>query len=353
LKKLYAGSDITKLPARLNVEFCYTRMPSEDLVNVKNVLHNAIAHKEPYSFEHKIVDLDGVSKDVHTKGWVTVDEEGNALKLIGNTVEVTELKAYEKELEKKLDELNQTNQELEQFAYVASHDLKEPLRKITAFGDRLKQKYGHQLDDDGRFYLSRMIDSAHRMEALMENLLSYSRLSRKMVTFERLDLNKTFENVLSDLEIKINETNANVSVSKMPILEASVPKMHQLFQNLISNALKFVKPNHTPEIRIEAKEANKGELSKLGLDYKNKDYYKITVKDNGIGFEQEYAERIFVIFQRLHGRAEFDGTGLGLAICRKIVENHQGIIMAEGKPNEGATFTIFLPTHPDSLTKKL
>lgn len=353
LKKLYAGSDITKLPPKLNVDFCYTRMPSEDLENVKNVLHNAITYKEPYSFEHKIVDLDGIEKDVHTKGWVTIDEEGNALKLIGNTVEVTELKVYEKELERKIEELNQTNQELGQFAYVASHDLKEPLRKITAFGDRLNQKYSQQLDENGRFYLSRMIDSAKRMEALMENLLSYSRLSRKMVTFEHLDLNKTIENVLSDLEIKINETNAQVFVSKMPILEASVPKMHQLFQNLISNALKFVKPNQTPEIHIDAKEATRGELIRLGLDYKNKKYYKITVKDNGIGFEQEYAEKIFVIFQRLHGRAEFDGTGLGLAICRKIVENHQGLIMADGIPDEGATFTIFLPTDPDSLNKKL
>ncbi len=353
LKRLYAGSDITKLPPKLNVDFCYNRMPSEDLENVKNVLHNAIAYKEPYSFEHKIVDLDGIEKDVHTKGWVTIDEAGNTLKLIGNTVEVTELKVYEKELERKIEELNQTNQELGQFAYVASHDLKEPLRKITAFGDRLNQKYSQQLDENGRFYLSRMIDSAKRMEVLMENLLSYSRLSRKMVSFERLDLNKTIDNVLSDLEIKINETNAQVYVTKMPILEASVPKMHQLFQNLISNALKFVKPNQTPEIHIDAKEATRGELIRLGLDYKNKKYCKITVKDNGIGFEQEYAEKIFVIFQRLHGRAEFDGTGLGLAICRKIVENHQGLIMADGIPDEGATFTIFLPTDPDSLNKKL
>lgn len=347
LKKLYAGSDILKLPNHININFYYNRVHDDDLANVKKVIQNAFEEKIPYAFEHKIVDLDGVEKYVQTKGWVNIDEVGNVLKFIGNTVEVTELKAYEKELERKLEELNHSNQELEQFAYVASHDLKEPLRKITAFGDRLNQKFSQQLDDDARFYLSRMVDSASRMEVLMENLLSYSRLSRKLVTFEQVSLNKTLENVLSDLELKITETNAQIHVGKMPTIQASTPKMQQLFQNLISNALKFVKPNQIPKIWIEAEEAHKKELSKLGLDYKNKSYYKIKVKDNGIGFDPEYAERIFVIFQRLHGRSEFEGTGLGLAICRKIVENHQGLIYAESIPNNGATFVMFLPTRQE------
>lgn len=343
LKKLYSGSDISRLPAKINIEFYYARVHDDDIANVKKVIQEAAEQKQPYAFEHKIVDLDGVEKYVQTKGWVSSDEAGKVLKFIGNTVEVTELKAYEKELERKLEELNHSNQELEQFAYVASHDLKEPLRKITAFGDRLNQKYKKQLDDDASFYLTRMIDSANRMEVLMENLLSYSRLSRKLVAFEQVNLNKTLENVLSDLELKVGETNAQIHVGTMPTLEASAPKMQQLFQNLISNALKFVKPNHSPNIWVDAKEATKGELSKLGLDYKNKRYYKITVKDNGIGFEPEYAERIFVIFQRLHGRSEFEGTGLGLAICKKIVENHQGIIYAESELGAGATFIMYLP----------
>lgn len=345
LKKLYAGTDVNNLPAKVDIAFYFTRIHDDDIQHVKTVIQEGIEKRQSYSFEHKIIDLDGVEKFVQTKGWVNMDNEGNVIKFIGNTVEVTELKAYEKELERKLEELNHSNQELEQFAYVASHDLKEPLRKITAFGDRLNQKYKQQLDEDARFYLTRMIDSANRMEVLMENLLSYSRLSRKLVSFEQVDLNKTLENVLSDLELKIAETNAEIYVDKMPILEASKPKMQQLFQNLVSNALKFVKPNQVPKVWVSASEVSKGEASKLGLDYKNKRYCKIIVKDEGIGFEPEYAERIFVIFQRLHGRAEFEGTGLGLAICKKIVENHQGLIYAESELGEGSRFVMYLPTH--------
>ena len=250
---------------------------------------------------------------------------------------------YEQDLKHKIEELNRSNQDLEQFAYIASHDLQEPLRKIMAFGERLSSKHGEELGTDGQFYLSRMMDAANRMKVLMENLLSYSRVSTKSEPFELVDLSLTIESILSDLEMKIQDVDADVTLSGMPTLNALPTQMQQLFQNLISNALKFVRPNVKAVIAIEASEANKKEISLIGVPFKNSRYYKITVTDNGIGFDNEYAEKIFLIFQRLHGRSEFEGTGLGLAICKKIVDNHDGFITAKSELNKGSVFTVYLP----------
>jgi light-regulated signal transduction histidine kinase (bacteriophytochrome) len=177
----------------------------------------------------------------------------------------------------------------------------------------------------------------------MENLLSYSRISTKDEPFEIVDLGITVEGILSDLEMKIQEVKAQITMMPMPTLHALPTQMQQLFQNLISNALKFVKPNVIPIISIETYEVNTKEVSLLGIPIKHNKYYKIIVTDNGIGFDAEYSEKIFLIFQRLHGRSEFEGTGLGLAICKKIVDNHDGYIMAKSEINKGAKFTVYLP----------
>jgi len=343
LKRLFSGGDITKLPERLTYEFYLSRLHDNDVNWIKNIVEQAVKTKKPYSFEHRLINLEGVEKIVHTQGWVTTNEKDELIKFIGNTVDITEMKVYQKDLKSKIEELNRSNQDLEQFAYIASHDLQEPLRKIMAFGERLNGKYGEKLGSDGQLYLLRMMDAANRMKLLIENLLSYSRLSTKTEPFELVDLGLTIENILSDLEMKIQDTGAKINMMPMPTLDALPTQMQQLFQNLITNALKFVKPNEKPNISIEAYEADRKELSFLDVPFKHNKYYKISIVDNGIGFDEEYAEKIFLIFQRLHGRSEFEGTGLGLAICKKIVDNHHGYIVAKSEPNKGAIFTVFLP----------
>jgi PAS domain S-box-containing protein len=343
LKRLFAGSDVSKLPKTLNYEFYVSCVHKDDLTRVNEIIQKTIKNKKPYFFEHRLINLDGIEKTVHTQGWVTTNKRNKFLRFIGNTVDVTEMKVYEKDLKHKIEELNRSNQDLEQFAYIASHDLQEPLRKIMAFGDRLNTKHGEQLGPDGQFYLSRMLDAANRMKVLMENLLSYSRVSTKTEPFELVDLGLTIESILSDLEMKIQDVDAEITMAPMPTLNALPTQMQQLFQNLISNALKFVKPNVKAVISIEASEVDKKEMSLLGLPFKDNLYYKIVVRDNGIGFDNEYAEKIFLIFQRLHGRSEFEGTGLGLAICKKIVDNHEGFIVAQSELNKGAVFTVYLP----------
>lgn len=343
LKRLFAGNNISKLPTILKYSFFESRIHKDDTDRINEIVQESIKTKKPYSFEHRLINLDEVEKTVHTQGWVTTNENNELLRFIGNTVDITEMKVYEKDLKYKIEELNRSNQDLEQFAYIASHDLQEPLRKIMAFGDRLSTKYGEELGSDGQFYLSRMLDAASRMKILMENLLSYSRVSTKTEPFELVDLGLTVEGILSDLEMKIQDVDAQITMMKMPTLNALPTQMQQLFQNLITNALKFIKPNVKPIISIEAYETDFEEVSLMGVPFKHDKYYKIVVSDNGIGFDAEYAEKIFLIFQRLHGRSEFEGTGLGLAICKKIVDNHHGYIIAKSELNKGATFTVYLP----------
>jgi PAS domain S-box-containing protein len=339
------GYDSTKYPNSKVLYGLYNQhIVEEDKERVKSISRNAIANKkEYYEFEHSIIDEKGNRKLIAVKGKCYLDKEGNVVRVLGTSEDITKLNELKDNLSHKIEELNRSNQDLEQFAYVASHDLQEPLRKIMAFGERLNSKYGEDLGTDGQFYLSRMLDAANRMKVLMENLLSYSRVSTKTEPFELVNLDLIIESIMSDLEMKIQEVDAEITMSSMPTLNALPTQMQQLFQNLISNALKFVKPNVKASISIGASEADRQEMSLMGVPFKNIKYYKITVKDNGIGFDNEYAEKIFLIFQRLHGRSEFEGTGLGLAICKKIVDNHQGFITAKSELNKGSVFTVYLP----------
>ncbi|MDX1945054.1 MAG: CHASE3 domain-containing protein [Pirellulaceae bacterium] len=238
-------------------------------------------------------------------------------------------------------DLQRSNRELEQFASVASHDLQEPLRKIQAFGDRLRGQFRETLGDQGRDYLDRMLASAGRMRQLIDDLLDYSRVTTRGKPFTMVKLSAVGEAVLSDLEGQLQRTGGTVELGELPTISADPQQMRRLFQNLISNALKFHRPDVPPLVRVTAREIAAGSASEV--DGSAPAWCELTFADNGIGFEAQYAERIFELFQRLHGRDEFEGTGMGLAICKKIVERHGGSISAQGEPGQGSRFVVRLP----------
>jgi two-component system sensor kinase FixL len=256
--------------------------------------------------------------------------------------DISERKRAQERLEAFAKQLQRSNRELEQFASVAAHDLQEPLRKIQAFGDRLKSKYEETLGDQGREYLERMQGSAARMQNLINDLLTFSRVTTKPKPFQPVDLMQVAQEVVSDLESRIQQTCGRVEVADLPTVDADPLQMRQLFQNLISNGLKFHRAEEPPVVKIEGKVL--AEMDRL-FDGSGQDCLlcQITVQDNGIGFEEQYLDRIFEVFQRLHGRQEYEGTGMGLAICRKIAERHGGTITARSQPGQGATFIVTLP----------
>lgn len=256
-------------------------------------------------------------------------------------IEIQERTRLEEQAVKYAEELKRSNKELEQFASVASHDLQEPLRKIQAFSDRLHSRYVHQLDDNGREYLDRIQSSASRMRRLIEDLLAFSRVGTRGKPFVPVDLQQVAQGVLADLEERLTNTGGHIELDTLPSIVADELQMRQLLLNLLANALKFQRPGVPPVVHVTSRLVPP-------IDPESPEMLEIIVRDEGIGFEQQYAERIFQLFQRLHGRNEYDGTGMGLAICRKIAERHGGSIAAQGVPGEGATFTVLLPvTHSD------
>ncbi|MFC1671887.1 ATP-binding protein, partial [Planctomycetota bacterium] len=258
--------------------------------------------------------------------------------------EIDERQNTEAELMQYAQKLEHSNQELQDFAYITSHDLQEPLRKIQAFGDRLKTKLGDALTDQTSDYLSRMQDAAKRMRTLITDLLEFSRVTTNAKPFEMTSLKGIVDDVLSDLEIAISKSNARVQVGALPTLQADPLQMRQLFQNLIGNALKYCAQDTPPEVVVSCAMPQSDTMVKFHKKaMESGGICEIRVKDNGIGFEQKHAGRIFGMFQRLHGRGEYQGSGVGLAICRKIVERHNGTITAESVPNEGSTFRVRLP----------
>lgn len=255
---------------------------------------------------------------------------------------VLEKEKFQKILENKVRELDRSNKELEEFAYIASHDLQEPLRKITSFSERLKEKLPSNLEPDVQLYLNRMLAATDNMRMLIDNLLEFSRTSRISEPFVRTDLNNIISEVIADLELKIEETSTSVTSETLPVIDAIPMQMRQLFTNLFTNAIKFKGDGATPKIEIKSSELSDEEKDANHLRVNNK-YFKITVKDHGIGFDQEFSMKIFQIFQRLHGKAEYPGSGIGLAICKKIVENHSGRIFATSEAGKGAEFITILP----------
>ncbi len=269
-------------------------------------------------------------------------------KFIGNSThisvikDVTEAHLSSLVLEERNRELEQSNKELAYFNQIASHDLQEPLRKIQTFISLLTTKESSALSEVGKDYFSRIQTSANRMRKLIDDLLLFSRTNKIDKSFEETDLNLILKNVLLELSTSIEEKRADIKSDLLPVLKVIPFQIYQLFQNLISNSLKYSKPDVLPFINFNCEKITAKSYPILKTSSNNV-YYKISVKDNGLGFEQQYAEKIFTIFKRLHTSAEYPGTGMGLSICKKIVENHSGFIFAEGWPGIGSVFTIFLP----------
>jgi signal transduction histidine kinase len=244
--------------------------------------------------------------------------------------DVTERRLTERRLAAQRRELQRSNAALNEFAFVASHDLQEPLRKILSFGERLGSSAGPRLDGNARQYLDRMLGAAARMRILISDLLAYSQVATSSEPFAATDLAAIAREVVTDLETSISEAGGRVEVGALPVIDADALQMRRLFQNLVGNALKFRRKDSPPIVRLGASSAGDGTCT-------------ITVSDNGIGFKEEYGDKIFRMFERLHARAQYDGSGMGLAICRKIVERHGGNIAATSTTGQGATFIVTLP----------
>ena len=241
-------------------------------------------------------------------------------------------------------ELLRSNNELSSFNYIASHDLQDPLRKIQLLISKIFYDKDLVLSEKNQDYFRRMQISANRMQTLIDNLLSYSFVNDTDKIFKKTNLNTTLEDILNEISQVYNseDKKATINYKSLPDVRGIPHQLKQLFTNLISNSIKYSSPNRVPIIDINSTIVDGKDICEDKAD-KNKSYYKITVADNGMGFEQEYAEKIFMLFQRLHDKSTFSGTGIGLSICRKIVENHQGFITATSVPNEGTTFIIYLP----------
>lgn len=285
--------------------------------------------------------------DFHYQGhlgevWVNIMTTRLGDELLGSFTDFTPIKRLQLQLESSVEELKRSNANLEEFAHAASHDLKEPIRKIHTFSSRLKEQLAGRMGEGERAIFERMESAAERMSQLVEDLLQYSQVSMAPEQAQEVDLAARVRTVLADLEVAIEEKGAQVTVGALPVVRGHGRQLQQLFQNLISNALKYNKPGVAPQVSITSRMATGADLPVEAGDG-TKAYHLIQVRDNGIGFEQQYAERIFQMFQRLHGRSEYPGTGVGLSIVRKVAENHSGYVTAESTPGEGALFKVFLP----------
>lgn len=299
---------------------------------------------ENFISEYTIKTNDGSIKRIESSGKLFYDNNGKWIKTIGTSRDITRIRQYQSSLEDKIKDLDRSNKELEEFAYVASHDMNEPLRKITTFIERLENKYKPELGKDGKLYLNRISASVENMRHLIDTLLEFSRTARSNQPFVQVNLNSLVKEVQTDLELKIEETSTTIHTETLPVIEAIPSQMKQLFDNLLNNAVKFRKTNIHPVINIRCLKLSRRQKETHHLEA-GKTWFKIDITDNGIGFEPEYKQRIFQIFQRLHGKTEYPGSGIGLAICKKIIDQHKGVIYATGEPENGATFTIILPEH--------
>ena len=302
-----------------------------DIPALRSLLHDAL------SAHPQLADIDvdhlfpGIGRKVMLLNARQVASGTNHLRMILLAIEdVTERRRAEHQIAIQRRELQRSNAALDAFAAVASHDLQEPLRKILAFGERLNETAGPALEGAAHDYLARLLNAATRMRTLIADLLAYARVTTRSQPFVAVDLAPLVRSVMSDLETSIAEAGARMDVGPLPVIDADPVQMRQLMQNLLSNALKYRRPGTPLEVRIASHRADQ-------------DQCVLTISDNGIGFEPQYAERIFGMFERLHSRSAYDGSGIGLAICRTIVEHHGGTISATGQAGAGSTFTTVLP----------
>jgi len=347
--ELYKIYGLSKGKFKPSYEIFLQSVHPDDRDYTNEIIHRAYKDHQPFNYYHRIVRPDGDIRIILAHGEVITNEKGEAIKMSGTGQDVTEIKMAEDmlkktslELEQKNKELERSNNELASFSYIASHDLQEPLRKIQTFSERILQMENERLSDGGKDHFKRIQSSAKRMQILIEDLLSYSRVNTTDKHFEQTDLNTLLEEVKNELSDIIHAKNAIIDVAPLPPFEIIPFQFRQLLTNIISNSIKFSKQDCRPHVSIKAKFV-KGDLIDEPEADPEKTYYHLSFEDNGIGFEQKFGKKIFEIFQRLHGRYEYPGTGIGLAICKKIVENHYGFITANGRMNEGARFDIYLP----------
>jgi len=315
----------------------------EDRPAMRNFLSQSAAIGKSSRLEYRIEVADRIRYLSMTMNPL---EENNLPQpdVLGTVIDVTERKLYENQLKQYTSELKRSNEDLEQFAYVASHDLQEPLRKIRAFGDLAAK--GIATNDASKIdYIHRMQSAAARLQVLIEDLLLFSRVSRAANHFENIVMQTLMADVLEDINEQVRREHAVVEVGQLPDIRGDHTQIRRLFQNLISNAIKFHKPAQQPLVQVSGRIMRAQEIfGEFDIVVGPREWVCIVVKDNGIGFDEKYAEKIFNIFQRLHGRNEYEGTGIGLSICRKIVSNHNGYIVARSMENVGSEFIIILPT---------
>jgi two-component system, chemotaxis family, CheB/CheR fusion protein len=279
-----------------------------------------------------------------------VTVERNSTMILLAIEDITERKRVEEKLELYRVRLERSNRELQDFAQVASHDLQEPLRKILSFGDRLKTKAGPSLDDQCGDYLNRMLNAASRMQTLITDLMTFSKVETTAQSFVPTDLGRIAVEVRADLEAQIEGAGGRVEINALPTIDAEPLQMRQLLQNLISNSLKYSRVGVPPVVRIYSKTEDVAVSAPPGAPPRVR-FCKLFVEDNGIGFDEKYLDRIFTVFQRLHKKGEYEGTGVGLAICRKITDRHFGDITARSSPGLGTTFEVTLPVSQRLLSE--
>lgn len=318
----------------------------------------AVEACRPLEMEARIRELSTGQYRFHLLRAKPVRIEGKLIKWVGTFTDIQEQKSLNEVLERKVAdrtrelleinrELEMSNNDLQQFASVASHDLKEPLRKIQVFGSMIKSR--EKINETTASYIEKIMVASQRMTTLINDLLSFARLSESLV-YQQVDVHQIIDDILVDLELSIQEKNAEIHVAGIPCIEAIPSLIRQLFQNIISNALKFSKPDQQPVIEITADLINIPVIDSPAVEHG--DFCRIKVSDNGIGFDDRYAEKIFTLFRRLNSRESYEGTGIGLAIAKKIVDKHNGLIIAKSRINEGASFIIILPVRQNEEVRQ-
>lgn len=303
---------------------------------------------DKFSNELSIIDFKGVLKRIKVYynrisfyGDKHLEENSNEIFYKVIAKDITEKYNYQISLEEKIDLLDKSILNLEEFAYVASHDLQEPIRRISIYSERLYSKYRDNLDEEAVFYLERIEKSCNNMRTLLNDLLNYAKIENVSPQYVEVNLNEVVDTVLGDLEFKMLEARTKLEKKQLPAIYGIKSQLQQLFTNLIQNSLKFRKENIPSKIKIDYFKVNKEDFPELEI--KDKEFEAISIEDNGIGFDQSYAEKIFKIFHRLNGKHEYSGSGIGLSICKKIMSNHNGYIFAQSKLNEGAKFILVFP----------
>ncbi len=323
---------------------------------ISDHIRRALETKDYPTFYHRIVTPAGEVRHILARGEVDVDDAGAPLRIAGTSQDVTQLKADELHLFAKTLQLERKAGELEQFAYIASHDLQEPLRKISTFATMLQTSAAAAGPERQEALIEKIVNATARMQQLVDDILDFSHVSNDKLIYQPVNLNTIIRFVQADMDLRIQASGAVIQVSSLPEVEGIPPQLQQLFQNLFTNAIKFAREGVTPAINITAGQVSGEELEQdekawirqfvpdMHISaFESLKFCRVRVTDNGIGFDPQFADKIFQIFQRLHGRGEYEGTGIGLAICRRIMENHHGMIRAESEPGMGASFVLVLP----------